>query len=260
MKVLPALQQIEAFSLQMKEAVLKSTASKDASTALIVNPFSVRKRGKLYGSLYEYHRNDNFDARNFFDPVGQPLPEFKRNQFGISLGAIVTGKMKVFGSYDGLRIVKGSTLLSLVPTPEMKRGDFSIITGRQIVDPFTGSAFPDNKIPEERIHTVSAKLLSLFPDPNRIGDATAGTTFSISLGSGGTFAGTLIVNRQPALVEEVVRRRRWISTLPPTRGPCRATRPAARCFPAGGNSCQRCAARPADRRGPRDGLLSVLLA
>ena len=172
MKVLPALQQIEAFSLQMNEVVLKSTASKDASTALIVNPFSVRKRGKLYGSLYEYHRNDNFDARNFFDPVGQPLPEFKRNQFGISLGAIVTSKMKVFSSYDGLRIVKGSTLVSLVPTPEMKRGDFSAITGRQLVDPFTGSSFPDNKIPAERIHAVSAKLLSLFPDPNRFGDAT----------------------------------------------------------------------------------------
>ena len=172
LKVLPALQQIEAFGLQMKEVVLKSTASKDASTALIVNPFSVRKRGKFYGSLFEYHRNDNFDARNFFDPVGQELPEFKRNQFGISIGAIVTGKMKVFSSYDGLRIVKGSTLLSLVPTPEMKRGDFSALTGRQLVDPFTGSAFPDNKIPEERIHAVSAKLLSLFPDPNRFGDAT----------------------------------------------------------------------------------------
>ena len=132
----------------------------------------MRKRGKFYGSLYEYHRNDNFDARNFFDPVGQPLPEFKRNQFGISLGAIVTSKFKVFSSYDGLRIIKGSTLLSLVPTPEMKQGDFSAITGRQLVDPSTGAIFPDNKIPEERIHAVSAKLLSLFPEPNRPEDAT----------------------------------------------------------------------------------------
>jgi hypothetical protein len=169
MQVLPALQQIDAFGMNMKEVLLKSATAKDASTALIVNPFSVRKRGKFYGSLYEYHRNDNFDARNFFDPVGQPLPEFKRNQFGISLGAVVTSKFKVFSSYDGLRIVKGSTLLSVVPTPEMKRGDFSAAAG--IVDPFTSSAFPDNKIPEERIHAVSAKLLSLFPDPNRSGNA-----------------------------------------------------------------------------------------
>ena len=104
--------------------------------------------------------------------MGQPLPEFKRNQFGISIGATVTSKLKVFGSYDGLRITKGSTLLSLVPTAEMKRGDFSAITGRQLVDPFTGAIFPDNKIPEERIHAVSTKLLSLFPEPNRPDDPT----------------------------------------------------------------------------------------
>ena len=171
-KALPALQQIDAFSLQMKEVFLQSATSNDASTALIVNPFSVRKRGKYYGSLYEYHRNDNFDARNYFDSVGEPLPEFKRNQFGISIGATVTSKLKVFGSYDGLRITKGSTLLSLVPTAEMKRGDFSAITGRQLVDPFTGAIFPDNKIPEERIHAVSTKLLSLFPEPNRPDDPT----------------------------------------------------------------------------------------
>ncbi|MBI3693617.1 MAG: carboxypeptidase regulatory-like domain-containing protein [Acidobacteria bacterium] len=34
----------------------------------------------LHGSLYEFHRNDNFDARNFFDSGRKP--EFKRNQFG----------------------------------------------------------------------------------------------------------------------------------------------------------------------------------
>jgi hypothetical protein len=161
------LEQIEAFRIQMQENWSAASAPKEEAVALLVNPFSIRKRGKYYGSLYEYHRNDNFDARNFFDPVGKPLPEFKRNQFGGSFGALLTKNLKVFGSYDGLRIVKGSTMLSMVPTPEMKRGDFSSRTDLQLVDPFTHEPFSGNKIPEERIHPVSAKLLSLFPDPVR---------------------------------------------------------------------------------------------
>ena len=99
--------------------------------------------------------------------MGEPLPEFKRNQFGFSMGAFITGKLKVFGSYDGLRIIKGSTMLSLVPTAQMKQGDFSALAGRQLVDPFTGAPFDNNQIPKSRIHAVSTKLLSLFPDPNR---------------------------------------------------------------------------------------------
>lgn len=165
-QVWPDLQRIDDFSVQMEKEWPAESELKDESTALIVNPFSVRKRGKVYGSIYEYHRNDNFDARNFFDPVGAPLPEFKRNQFGVSLGASVTSKLKVFGSYDGLRIIKGSTILSMVPTPEMKRGIFS----RQIINPFAGIPFGDNRIPEESMNPVSQKLLSLFPDPNRNDD------------------------------------------------------------------------------------------
>lgn len=161
------LKQIKSFGVQMDSVWKTENTSKDESTALIVNPFSVRKRGKIYGSVYEYHRNDNFDARNFFDPVGQPLPEFKRNQFGVSFGAFITSRLKVFGSYDGLRVVRGSTILSMVPTPGMKQGDFSAITLRQLVDPFTGEPFEGNQIPESRIHDVARNLLSLFPDPNR---------------------------------------------------------------------------------------------
>ncbi len=162
------LEQIDAFTLQMGGADGKAGSSGDKSLAVIVNPFTVRKRGWYYGSVYEYHRNDNFDARNFFDPVGQPLPEFKRNQFGFTLGARMGNKLTLFGGYDGLRINRGSTMLSLIPTPEMKRGDFSaLMTYVQLKDPFTGIPFPNNQIPADRIHPVSAKMLPLIPNPNR---------------------------------------------------------------------------------------------
>ncbi len=131
----------------------------------IINPFTARKRSRIYGSLYEYHRNDNFDARNFFDPVGQKLPEYKRNEFGASLGFLVTDRLTLFGTYEGLRINRGSTILSHVPTPEMKKGDFSGVE-EPLVNPWTGAEFPGNRIPESLFSPVAVRMLSTIPDPN----------------------------------------------------------------------------------------------
>ncbi|RPI20761.1 MAG: TonB-dependent receptor [Acidobacteria bacterium] len=137
----------------------------------LINPFQAARRGSFHGSLYEFHRNDNFDARNFFDPLGEPLPEYKRNQFGVSFAATLIPQLQLMGSYDGLRIIQGSTLLSHVPTREMKQGDFSDLLEMEnpirLRDPLTGDAWPDNRIPVARIHPVSARLLRLLPDPNR---------------------------------------------------------------------------------------------
>jgi len=137
----------------------------------LINPFAASRRGAFHGSLYEFHRNDNLDARNFFDPVGEPLPEFKRNQFGVSLSAALTSQLQLMGSYDGLRIVQGSTLLSHVPTQAMKQGNFGELlqAAESIIlkDPLTGEPWPENRIPPGRINPISAKLLGLMPDPNR---------------------------------------------------------------------------------------------
>ncbi len=139
-----------------------NTRSRNITEA--INPFRVRKRGRYYGSIYEFHRNDNLDARNFFDTLGEPLPEFKRNQFGGSFGATVTPNLKLFGTYDGLRIIQGSTILSHVPTPAEKRGDFSS-QETPLIDPLTGQPFPGNIIPQSRLHPVAVRTLPAIPDP-----------------------------------------------------------------------------------------------
>ena len=170
---LPELRSIDSFQVQLGDSGFKAGIPSDTTMAVLVNPFTIRKRSWYYGSVYIYHRNDNLDARNFFDPFGEPLPEFKRNQFGFTFGAFVTDKLTIQGSYDGIRINRGSTLLSLVPTPQMKGGDFSAFTDLQLIDPSTGEPFtdangnPTNVISPNRIHPVSSKLLNLFPNPNR---------------------------------------------------------------------------------------------
>jgi len=131
----------------------------------VLNPFAARKRARIYGSLYEYHRNDNFDARNYFDPVGKKLPEYKRNQFGGTFGIFITKQLTLFGTYDGLRINQGSTIVSHVPTAAMKRGDFSGLD-ETLLNPWTGKPFTNNQISSSLLHPTSIKMLATLPDPN----------------------------------------------------------------------------------------------
>ena len=132
----------------------------------LINPFPARKQGRFSGSVYWFHRNDNFDARNFFDPVGEPLPEYKRNQFGGTLGYIHSQRLMFQGTYDGLRIIQGSTLLSHVPTAAQKLGDFGDLE-QNLIDPLTGEPFPNNIIPVDRIDPVASRVMPVLPDPNR---------------------------------------------------------------------------------------------
>lgn len=50
----------------------------------IINAVTRSGTNELHGSVFEFHRNDNLDARNFFD--AREKPELKRNQFGFTVG------------------------------------------------------------------------------------------------------------------------------------------------------------------------------
>jgi hypothetical protein len=57
---------------------------------------------QLHGSTFEYNRNDDLDARNFFS--GSTKDKLRLNQFGGSLGGpIIKDKLFLFGSFEGLR-------------------------------------------------------------------------------------------------------------------------------------------------------------
>jgi outer membrane receptor protein involved in Fe transport len=95
----------------------------------VVNMVSKSGTNVLHGSLYAYHRNDNFDARNFFDrDPGNPLvrsnpPEFKRNQFGGSAGGPISkDRTFFFGNYEGLRERLGQTRTARVPDQNAHQG------------------------------------------------------------------------------------------------------------------------------------------
>ena len=86
----------------------------------VVNMVTKSGTNDLHGSAYYFHRNDNLDARNFFD---RRKPEFKRNQYGASLGgAIQKDKAFFFGNYESLRQRLGLTNVAIVPDENVRRG------------------------------------------------------------------------------------------------------------------------------------------
>lgn len=124
-----------------------------------------------HGTVYEFFRNDVFDARNFFDP-SEKSP-YRQNQFGGSLGGpIKRDKSFLFFNYEGLRIRQGQTSRTLLPTEAIRNGDLSGVnpgTGQPfptVIDPSTGQPFPGNRIPPNRIHPIASAILARTPLPN----------------------------------------------------------------------------------------------
>jgi hypothetical protein len=73
-----------------------------------------------HGSAFEFLRNSDLDARNFFDHA---IPHFARNQFGGSLGGPVReDKTFLFGNYEGFRQHLGLTDVTLVPDNNARQG------------------------------------------------------------------------------------------------------------------------------------------
>ncbi|HET7112579.1 MAG TPA: TonB-dependent receptor [Pyrinomonadaceae bacterium] len=86
-----------------------------------INAVSKSGTNLFHGSLYEFHRNDNLDARNFFD--GSQKPEFKRNQFGGSFGGpIKPDRTFFFFGYESLRENLGQTIRTVVPDINARNG------------------------------------------------------------------------------------------------------------------------------------------
>ncbi|HEX3893425.1 MAG TPA: carboxypeptidase regulatory-like domain-containing protein [Terracidiphilus sp.] len=170
------------------------------STGAVVNATTKGGANSFHGTLYEFFRNQNMDAMNFFDTARQP---YHQNQFGATLGGrIIRDKLLFFVDYQGLRQSQAQTTTSVVPTATQRAGDFSDIldltspTGvadcngvptyqGEIFDTtktqattggnFCGVPFgyaggaPSNVIPSGKIDPLGNALINLFPAENANG-------------------------------------------------------------------------------------------
>jgi Carboxypeptidase regulatory-like domain len=165
--IFPSVDALDEFKLQT------STYSAEFGRSLggVVNLQIKSGSNQLRGSGFEFHRNDAFDANNFFNNrANRAKPDFTQNQFGGTLGgAVFKDKTFFFGDYQGSRETQGVTALSTVPSLAMRRGDFSELT-RVVYDPTTGLPFQGNVIPSDRVDVVANNILTkLYPEPNTPG-------------------------------------------------------------------------------------------
>ncbi|MBZ5516678.1 MAG: hypothetical protein LAN62_17880 [Acidobacteriia bacterium] len=146
------------------------------------------RSNRFSGTAYEFLRNSALDAKNFFDDPRRPIPPFRQNQFGASLGGpLKRDRTFFFANYEGLRIHQSITNTTLLPTDALRQGDFSGInplTGvpfPALIDPTTGQPFPGNQIPRSEISSLSRAILDRVPLPNQPA-ATPGDNNNINVG------------------------------------------------------------------------------
>jgi outer membrane receptor protein involved in Fe transport len=122
---------------------------------------------QVHGTAYQFLRNDVTDARNFFAAPTEPNPQYRRNQFGGSIGGpLARNRTFFFADYEGRRVREGITQVTNVPTALERVGDFSH-SNVYAIDPFAQQPFPGNVIPQNRLDPIGLKIAALYPIPNR---------------------------------------------------------------------------------------------
>ena len=109
---------------------------------------------EFHGDLFEFLRNTDLDARNYFSPT---RGQFDQNQFGATIGGpILKNKLFFFADYQGTRLIQGVDTGEIpVPSVQDRSGNFSDVA----------SSHWDRQRPEYR--TASGREARLQRDRRR---------------------------------------------------------------------------------------------
>ncbi|MGI8992247.1 MAG: carboxypeptidase regulatory-like domain-containing protein [Bryobacteraceae bacterium] len=149
----------------------------------IVNVVTKSGTRDFHGTLFEFVRNDAFDARSFFS-AQKPILRF--NDYGVTLGGPVyipgrwnrdKNKLFFFVSEEWHYNHQGQTQISFVPTAAERAGNFSQSRLGLPIDPATGSPFANGVIPASRFSQNGPLLLKPYPLPNYSG---SGGNYSVN--------------------------------------------------------------------------------
>lgn len=191
--IIPSVEVTQEFKIQTNA----STAEFGRTSGGILNLVSKSGSNAFHGGVYEFLRNDQLSAANWFtNRAGKvPIPgrddyrtPLRYNQYGFTVGGPVeipklySGKDKTFffGGYEGTNVRQYGYVNSTVPTNLMRAGNFSEGTAN-IYDPattqadpnnagqFIRSPFPNNVIPADRQNAITKNYNAYFPLQNAPG-------------------------------------------------------------------------------------------
>ena len=143
------------------QALTNTYSAQFGGNGAVINASSRPGTNAFHGSAFEFLRNNDLEARNFFD--GSSPPAFRRNQFGGSVGGpIKKDKIFFFANYEGLR--QTQVVTSLVTVPDQCAHRFLTSTATPgVCGPAvsqTGTPFGTNPTVQQAIMNTMA----LWPD------------------------------------------------------------------------------------------------
>ncbi|HLH04240.1 MAG TPA: TonB-dependent receptor [Bryobacteraceae bacterium] len=187
--VLPSIDAIQEFKVQT--GVYPAEFGHESTQINVVT----KSGGNAYhGALFEFLRNDKFDAVPYAFTATHPVKSpFKWNDYGFEIdGPVRIPKLLdlrnrlFFMANDEWKTQRQSSqAIYSVPTAAMFTGDFSAL-GTTIYDPATAvnggtkTAFPGNRIPSSRIDPISRKFLNYYVPANLPGIANNYTQMNSS--------------------------------------------------------------------------------
>jgi len=122
--ILPPVDAIQEFKVQTADY----SAEMGRAAGAVLNATIKSGTNSLHGDVWEFFRNDLFDANDWFtNDVPHPVKdELRLNQFGASGGGpIIKNKIFFFGDYEGKRRVLGTTFDNNVPTANERSSGYT---------------------------------------------------------------------------------------------------------------------------------------
>jgi hypothetical protein len=163
---------IQEFSLQSS-----NMTAEYGNSANVVDIISKSGTNQFHGDVFEFIRNGEWNARDYFAPVQDTL---RRNQFGGAVGGpIKKDHLFFFGTYQGTRITQASAgTVAFVPTADERKGNFGALcsaydasglcvsgAGTQLIDPVSGIPVVNNQIPQGRLSQPALNMLQQISLP-----------------------------------------------------------------------------------------------
>lgn len=156
----------------------------------VINLISKGGTNEFHGSAYEFHRNENLNANDFFsNRAGRARNPLVFNQYGATIGGpLKKDKTFFFFNWERFTDRRLQRLFRTVPTDAERTGDYSSTLDNrgqlvQIFDPFSTranpavaggrirDAFPGNRIPASQISPAARAMMALYPPANTPGAA-----------------------------------------------------------------------------------------